>query len=279
MVDLDTYRETSLRTWDKMASGWEERREWILEDTRFIYDWLLDQADPQPGETVLEIACGTGDLGLMAAERVGDEGRVIVTDFSPEMLEAARRNAERQGAGNVEHRVLDAERMDLEDGSVDKVLSRWSYMLMADPGQALKETRRVLRDGGANCFAVWQTPDRNLWAAIPGMTLVERGHMPPPEPGAPGIFAMGERDRVEELVSGAGFTDVRIEEIAFDWHYTEDDIEVMLTRIAGPIAEVLNKLPDDERRASIEAVKERMGEFRNGDDMVVPAATWGVVAR
>jgi SAM-dependent methyltransferase len=279
MVDLDTYRENSLATWDKMASGWEERREWILEDTRFIYDWLLDQAAPGPGDTVLEIASGTGDMSLMAAERAGSEGRVLVTDFSPEMVEAARRNGERAGVTNAEYRVLDAERMDLEDDSVDKVVSRWSYMLMADPGRALKETRRVLKDGGTNAFCVWQTPDRNLWAAIPGMTLVERGHMPPPEPGAPGIFAMGERDRVQELVSGAGFDEVRIEEIAFDWHYGDDDVEVMLTRIAGPIAEVLNRLPDDERQASIQAVKERMGEFRDDDGFTIPAATWGVVAR
>ncbi len=45
------------------------------------------------------------------------------------------------------------------------------YMLMADPAAALSETRRVLRDGGTLAFAVWQTPDRNPWAAIPGMTL------------------------------------------------------------------------------------------------------------
>ena len=277
-MDLETYRETSLDTWNKMAPGWEERREWILEDSRFLYDWLIDQANPQPGDTVLEIAGGTGDLGFMAAERVGDDGRVLVTDFSREMIEAARRNGERHGVSNAEFRVLDAERMDLEDDSVDAVVSRWSYMLMADPGQALKETRRVLKDGGTNAFVVWQTPDRNMWAAIPGMTLVERGHMPPPEPGAPGIFAMGERDRIVELVTGAGFDEPRIEELAFDWRYSDEDVRMMLTRIAGPIAAVINELPQDEREATFQAIIEKLDPFRQGDDLVVPAATWGVVA-
>src|SRR3954471_14921482 len=197
-MDLQTYRETSRETWDEMASGWEERREWLLEATGSINEWILDRVDPQPGQTILDIAAGTGDLGFGAAERVGDEGRLICTDFSPEMIEAARRNGERHGLGNVEYRVLDAEDMDLDDDSVDGVVSRWSYMLMADPAAALRETRRVLRDGGRLAFVVWQTPDRNPWAALPGMTLVQRGHMPPPEPGAPGIFAMGERDRVVE---------------------------------------------------------------------------------
>ena len=208
-MDLQSYRETSLQTWGEMAPGWEDRREWLLGITGAINEWIVDQVDPQPGQTILDVAAGTGDLGFAAARRVGEQGRVICTDFAPEMIEAARRNGERQGVANVDYRVLDAERMALDDDSVDGAVSRWGYMLMAEPAAALRETRRVLRDGGALAFAVWQTPDRNPWAALPGMTLVQRGHMPPPEPGAPGIFALGETDRVRELVNGAGFGEPR----------------------------------------------------------------------
>jgi SAM-dependent methyltransferase len=169
--------------------------------------------------------------------------------------------------------------MDLEDDSVDAVVSRWSYMLMADPAAALRETRRVLRDGGTLAFAVWQTPDRNLWAAVPGMTLVQRGHMPPPEPGAPGIFAMGEESRVRELVTGAGFDDPRVEELAFEWRYSADDLWDTLTRIAGPLARVIKSLPEDEQGETRATVEASMEQFRDGDDLVVPAACWGVVAR
>ena len=84
------------------------------------------------------------------------------------MVDVARRNGEARGLSNVEYRVLDAERMDLDDDSVDGVVCRWGYMLMADPAAALGETRRVLRDGGPLAFAVWMTPDRNPWAAVPG---------------------------------------------------------------------------------------------------------------
>src|SRR3954471_2022918 len=200
-MDLQTYRDSSLQTWDAMAPGWEDRREWLLQGTGAINEWLAARGNPQPGPAILDVAAGTGDLGFIAADRVGEHGKVLCTDFSPEMLEAARRNGERCGLSNVDYRVLDAERMDLDDDSVDGVLCRWGYMLMADPAAALRETRRVLRDGGTLAFAVWQTPDRNPWAALPGMILVQRGHMPPPEPGAPGIFAMGEADRVRDLVA------------------------------------------------------------------------------
>jgi SAM-dependent methyltransferase len=277
-MDLQTYRENSLHTWDEMASGWEDRREWLLEITGTLNDWLIAQVDPQPGQSILDIAAGTGDLGLTAAERVGEEGKVLITDFSAEMVEAAKRNGEARDASNVEYRVLDAERMDLDDDSFDGVLCRWGYMLMADPAAALKETRRVLRDGGTLGFVVWQAPDRNPWAAVPGMTLVQRGHMPPPEPGAPGIFAMGDRDRVVELVTGAGFADPRIEELTFEWRYAADDLWDTLTRLAGPLAAVLNELPEDERQATRAAIEEGLEQYRRDGELAVPAACWGVVA-
>ncbi len=277
-MDLQTYRARSLRIWDEMAPGWEDRREWILGVTGAINQWLAGQVDPQPGESILDVAAGTGDLGFIAAERVGADGKVLCTDFSPEMLEAARRNGERRGLSNVEYRVLDAERMGLDDNSVDGVLCRWGYMLMADPAAALRETRRVLRDGGTLAFAVWQTPDRNPWAAIPGMTLVQRGHMPPPEPGAPGIFAMGVAGRIVELVTGAGFGEPRLEELTFEWRYAADDLWDTLTRLAGPLAAVINGLPDEEQRATRAAIEESLAQYRRDGEFVIPAACWGVTA-
>jgi SAM-dependent methyltransferase len=280
-IDLDTYREQSRETWGEMAPGWEARREWLMGITGRVNEWLVDQADPQPGETVLDIAAGTGDQGFLAAERVGDEGKVISTDFAPEMVEVARRNGEARGLTNVEYRVLDAERIDLDDDSVDCAICRWGYMLMADPGAALRETRRVLRDGGPLAFAVWMTPDRNPWASIPGMTLVQRGHMPPPEPGAPGIFAMGDDGYIRELVAGAGFGEPELEEITFDFHYPDfDDGWDAIVRLAGPLARVVKALPEEEREATREAIRQNVEPYRNEDGSYTePAATWGVVVR
>jgi ubiquinone/menaquinone biosynthesis C-methylase UbiE len=280
-IDLDAYREQSLETWGQMAPGWQDRREWLMDITGRVNDWLVQKADPQPGQTILDIAAGTGDLGFHVAERVGEEGRVISTDFAPEMVDVARRFGEARGLTNVEHRVLDAESMDLDEDSVDGAVCRWGYMLMADPAAALKETRRVLRDGGPLAFAVWRTPDRNPWAAVPGMTLVQRGHMPAPEPGAPGIFALGEPDRIRELVTAAGFGEPELEEIAFEFRYADfDDLWDALVRIAGPLARVVNALPDDERQATRAAIEENVAPFRNAEgSYTAPAATWGVLVR
>jgi SAM-dependent methyltransferase len=280
-LDLDAYREQSRETWGHMAGGWEDRREWLMAATAPVIDWLVRHVDAQPGQTVLEIAAGTGDLGFAIAQRVGPQGRVISSDFAPEMLDVAKRNGGARGVSNVEYRVLDAERMDLADDSADAVVCRWGYMLMADPLAALRETRRVLCDGGSLCFAVWRTPDLNPWAAVPAIALVQRGHMEAPSPGAPGMFAMGERERTVELVRGAGFGEPEIDEINFAFHYSSfDDVWEALMKLAGPLARVIEGLPDTERDATREAIKDNLAPFQREDGSYnAPASSWGVRVR
>jgi len=278
-IDPDTYRRESLESWGRVAHGWDERREWMLENTTPVNAWLIEKVDPQPGETILEIAAGPGDLGLQIAEREPDV-RLISTDFAPEMVELARRGGEARGLSNVEHRVLDAEDMDLADDSVGGVVCRWAYMLMADPAAALAETRRVLRAGGRLAFAVWRGAERNPWQSVPGMTLVQRGHRPPPVPGDPGIFALGEPGRIRELVTGAGFADPDIEEVAFQYRYA--DFEDLWGAVVGlsPAGRTIEELPEDELDATRAAIRENMAPYRNEDgSYAAPAATWVVLAR
>ncbi len=279
-IDLDSYREQSLQTWGRMAAGWEDRSAWMADVSGRVNEWIVAEADPQPGQTVLEVAAGPGDLGFRVAARVGDGGRLLSTDFSPEMVAAAQRLGGGRGLTNVDYKVLDAERMDLDDDSVDAVVCRWGYMLMADPAAALAETRRVLRDGGRLAFAVWASPERNPWAALPAMTLVRRGHVPPPQPGAPGIFALADPGRIGELVGGAGFPAPELEEIAFDFRYADfDDFWDVLIRLAGPLAAVIEALPEAEREATREAIEQSIAPFRSVDGSYsVPALCWGARA-
>jgi SAM-dependent methyltransferase len=171
---------------------------------------------------ILDLAAGTGVVGFAAAALVGPTGRVIVSDFSAAMVEAAKRHAAALGLTNVECRVLDAERLALSGETVDGTLCRWGYMLMADPGSALAETRRVLRPSGRLSCAVFAGPEQNPWAALPSRVLQERGHMPP-ESGAPGILALADRDRLRRLFDVAGFSGSEIQDVAFTWRFTDVD--------------------------------------------------------
>jgi SAM-dependent methyltransferase len=279
-IDLDSYRKESLENWNRTAAGWEARREWVMSATAPVTNWLVEKIDAPSGETVLEIAAGTGDLGLRIATQLGGEGRVLSTDFAPGMLDVARRQGSSLGLENVDYLVLDAEEMDLEDGSVDAAVCRFGYMLMADPAAALGETRRVLRDGGRLAFAVWSTADRNPWAAVAGMTLVQLGHMPPPEQGAPGVFALGDPGRIRQLVTGAGFSEPEIEEIAFEYRYADaDDYWDSIMRLAGSLARLVGDLSQDQRKATRDAIQENLTPYRNDDgSYTAPAMAWGVFA-
>ncbi len=173
--DPVTHREESLHGWEAAASGWVRRQDQIRDWAAPVAQWMVQSADPQPGEQVLELAAGLGETGLLAAELVAPVGRAIISDQAEAMLDGARRRAAELGISNVEFKVLNAEWIDLPLASLDIVLCRWGYMLMADPLAALGESRRVLRPGGRLALAIWDTIQANPWALLPALELSERG--------------------------------------------------------------------------------------------------------
>ena len=139
------------------------------------------------------------------------------------MLSGARERAAQLGLSNIEFQVINAEWIDLPVASVDVVLCRWGYMLMADPAAALGETRRVLSAGGRVAFAVWDGIAQNPWAALPGIELRERGLVASPERGTPGPFALGDPERVRELIDQAGFSEPRVQALELDRRHASFD--------------------------------------------------------
>ena len=217
--DANAHREASLENWEEAASGWIHRQELLRELGAPVSHWMLDAIEPQPGQRVLELAAGLGETAMLAAELVAPMGGVVISDQAEAMLAGARARALELQLSNVEFQVLNAEWIDLPVASVDAVLCRWGYMLMADPAAALGETRRVLRSGGRVALAVWDTLERNPWALLPARELIAQGLAPPPDPAAepvPGPFALGDERRVRELLEQAGFEEIRVEAIDLD---------------------------------------------------------------
>ena len=277
-MDRAEHRRRSYETWQRVARGWEHNREYLQHVARPVAEWMVERLDPRPGQTVLELAAGTGDTGFAAAARLGDTGTLISTDFSPKMVAAARRVGDRLGLRNVEYRVLDAERMDLEADSVDGVLCRWAYMLMADPVSAFRETRRVLRAGGRLCFSVWADPDRNPWAATPAGVLVAHGHAEAPEPGAPGMFSMASPERIRELAAGAGFDPPHIEEVAVSWRF-EDFAAYwrFVTELAGGMAVTIAGLEEEDREVVRADLRRQLAPFRVDGGYELPGVSVNAV--
>ena len=276
---IEELRRTNYEIAEQIAPGWERRRAFIEEVTTPVREWMLRELAPQAGQTLLELAAGAGDTGFEAAALLGEGGQLISTDFSPAMVEVARRRGAELGVRNVKHQLIDAERIELDTDSVDGVLCRYGYMLMPDPAAALAETRRVLRPGGRLALAVWGAPDRNPFFVTIAMSLVQGGHMPAPDPEGPGPFSMASEDRTRGLLEGAGFGDVRIEEVPVRFRFADiDEYMAIVTDTAGPMGVALQGLSEDERDALKAQVVEAFAHFAGDGGYEVPGVALCAVA-
>jgi SAM-dependent methyltransferase len=222
-MDAETYRAESRARWERVAAGWGRTRADLQRAAAGVSEWLLDAVDPRPGQTVLELASGPGDTGLMAARRVAPGGRAIITDGAQAMVDVARARAEELGVTNAELRAMEAEWIDLPAASVDAALCRWGLMLLLDPEAALREARRVLRPGGRLALAVWGAAEDNPWVAIAGEEAVRLGLVEPPQPDEPGPFSLGDPERLRELLDATGFYDVEVD--ALDVTFEADSLD------------------------------------------------------
>jgi ubiquinone/menaquinone biosynthesis C-methylase UbiE len=278
-MDRDEYRRTSLEAWETMAPGWERTRDEREATAAPVREWLIRELAPQPGDTVLELAAGQGDTGFEAAALLGENGRLLSTDFSPAMVDTARRRSAELGLRNVEHLVIDAERIELEDNSVDGVLCRFGFMLMPDPPAALSETRRVLRPRGRLAFAVWSAADRNPWISLSGRILVARGHVPPSEPGAPGMFVLAGEENIRSLLEDAGFSVLKLEDVPVSFTYR--DVDEYITRAnetGGMFSRAWGAASEAEREEMTDEFRDAFAPFAVDGGYELPGVTLCAVA-
>jgi arsenite methyltransferase len=160
----------------------------------------LAYAGVEPGQTVLDLGSGAGIDLLLAARRVGADGRVIGVDMTPEMVERARANAAAAGAENVEVRQGIIEELPVESGSVDWVISNCVINLSPEKERVFAEIARVLRPEGrfsisdivAEELPAWAREVPSVYASCVGGAISEKAYLD-------GLRAAGLRDvEVEE---------------------------------------------------------------------------------
>jgi len=211
-----------------------------------VAEGLIQAAALRRGERVLDVACGTGVVTRMAAERVAPDGSVAGLDANPGMIAVAREACNRELG--IEWYHGPAEAMPLPDGGFDAVLCGMGLQFFSDRETALGEIRRVLDDGGrfvANLPGPEPPPLRIMAESL-------SRHVGPEAAGfVHTVFSLHEKDEVRELLDGAGFSevDVRSEPIPLDLPAPADFLWQYIQ--STPLAAAFAAL-DEERRAALE---------------------------
>lgn len=231
---------------------------------------LVQSAHPQPGERVLDVACGTGVVARHVASHIGAQGRIVGLDLNPHMLAVARTMAEREGL-TIDWHEGRAESLPFPASSFDLVLCQFALMFFADRPTALAEMHRVLTPGGRVALSVWQGLDRHPFYQTLHHVIHQRFGMS----GVHDIFALGDADELRTLLTHAGFQHIKIEPVSMTARFPDPE-GFLAGEIAVDTAAIpaMQHLDAQARHALTVAIREDMaGPLRvvtEADHVVLP---------
>lgn len=237
------------------------------------------------GERVIDIGCGCGDTSFALARQVGPEGAVSSVDISEPMLTRARARLAASGEKNISFALGDAQVHRFADTSFDLIFSRFGVMFFSDPVAAFNNLKSALKPGGRLTFVCWRPAKDNAWVRLP-LEVVAR-HVPlpaPSDPEAPGEFAFGDGARVKRILSGAGFSDIAIDEfdtpLAVAGNGGPDEAAEFYLQM-GPPARALGEADADAAtKARVAAdLRAALAPHDRGEGVVLDSAAWIVTAR
>ena len=200
------FTKDSRKTWNEAAARYDK-----LSSSLFgaVTDEFVVFAELRKGWETLELACGPGLASRAAARRLGEKGRLLATDFAPEMIAlAASRPAEKRAAP-IEFLKADAQKLDLPDTCFDAVFCQLGLMLFAKPQDALKEMCRVAKPGAPVSVLVQGRRSAMLFTALVMDAIVARApQFRTAGSGAPTLYAFGSDGVLEEAFTRADLTEI-----------------------------------------------------------------------
>jgi ubiquinone/menaquinone biosynthesis C-methylase UbiE len=257
----------------EQASAEAYERYAVASWSRPLAEQLVALAAPRDGERVLDVACGTGIVARLAARSVGERGSVVAVDLNDGMLDVARA----QGA-EIDWRQGDAEALPVADEAFDLVLCQQGLQFFPHRGAALAEMHRVLAPDGRLALSVMRPIAHNAgWGALADALARHAG----PEAGAMMRAPFPDWDAAElrELVTSAGFHDVRLLIVVASARYPSPEELVRWEAAASPLAGPLSALSPETRAALIDDVAAAIANRVDDDGVVFPQETHVVLAR
>jgi ubiquinone/menaquinone biosynthesis C-methylase UbiE len=241
--------------WSVAAPGWKKYGKDMFKWMAPVSDQLIKSAGISVGQTVLDVATGTGQPALTIAKIVGQNGKVIGVDLSPEMIEVAKEEAAYLGLTNtVDFQVVKDESLSMfSDNAFDSVVCRNGLMFMPDPVKALKAFLRVLKPGGKASVTVWSSPDKSpVMGAVMNVVSTHVPDMKQSLPGTPGgPFSIPSVDMLRDYFLKSGFSNSNAEKIEVTVAQTDtaEQFWQAMTEVTGFLVILLSKLPDEKKLA------------------------------
>jgi ubiquinone/menaquinone biosynthesis C-methylase UbiE len=222
---------------------------------------MLDLVKVAEGSRVLDVGAGAGDSTLVAAQRVGPRGRVLATDVSASMLEVAAELARQGGLNNVDTRVVDAQRLDLDPDSFDAAVSRNCLMLIPDYQQALTSIRRVVKPGGRFAAIVFSAPDRCPYLSIPHAIVFRIGRLTSPAPERFGEFRLATPGILKDAYRAAGFREISVHTVPTRHRFPSLGEAMQYARGPLPLRELMARLSRAEQQQAWAEIERALARF------------------
>jgi SAM-dependent methyltransferase len=260
--DPAAYKETTRQQWEGAAQAWDAwgptLEQWLGEATQT----MLDLARITRGSRVLDVAAGAGGQSIAAAQRAGQEGRVLATDISAQILAYAEQRFARAGLASATTRVMDGEELGVEAGQFDAVISRVGLIYFPDRQHALAGMKRALRPGGRIAVAVYGVADDNGFFSVPVSIIRRLAGLGAPLPGQPGPFSLGAPGVLAAELTEAGFSDVEVRELDAPLRLPSAADCLRFERESfGALHQMLAGLPEPEREAAWDEVGTALKQF------------------
>ncbi|HLZ29382.1 MAG TPA: class I SAM-dependent methyltransferase [Chloroflexota bacterium] len=249
------------RTWGSAAAAevWRQGAARRARTLGAVTERMLDAAGVRPGLHVLDVAAGTGDQSVLAAQRIGPTGSLLATDISASMLAAAAETLRAAGLNNVTTQVADASALELEDERFDAAICRFGLMFVPDLHQALVRVRRALKTGGSFAALVWSTEARNPYIGLQIGAVRDMGRMPSPPPTLAMTVSLSAPGTLERAFRDAGFVSSSVSvsplPVPREFSSVGDALEAM--RSTSPVQGELGQAMSEVERAQYWAELER----------------------
>lgn len=267
--NAEQYTRDNRQDWEDIAIGWQKWHITFEKGAHVMSKKLIEMAEIKEGAKVLDIATGIGEPAIPVARCVGEKGRVLATDISPQMLSIARKRAALEHLeGIISFKEGDAVTMDLPESIFDMAICRLGLMFLNNLDAGLSNIYKSLIDGGRFAATVWATSEKVPQLSLAMDTIVKELDLSSKyrcDISKP--YSLSDANILKTAFTKCGFKDIHIDRINVTFEFNSAEEYTNFTKdIAAPVLAILANQTLERKKQAWEAVTEAVGKYVSGSN-------------